>query len=231
MQRIRRWLRQEPDRKSPERAALYVHLRADLGIFSVKGTGAQGLLTEQQLLAEVSRIVGAGGLVLYSRDDPSRDPPEEVDRVFRSIVALHPRIQLMMEPHPDASSPPGGATTLMQAAHFGDVEVVTDLIRRGAAVDGRDIDGYSALMYAAQRGQVGTARALVEAGAPVDAFDEEGNTALMFAAQGGHELVIDLLLAAGADITPRGRGGLSALDFARQNGHRSLLLRLAPPGE
>jgi hypothetical protein len=32
VQRMRRWLRQEPDGATPVRATLYVHLRSDLGI-------------------------------------------------------------------------------------------------------------------------------------------------------------------------------------------------------
>jgi len=200
--------------------ALYVHLAEDGGIFAVWGdTGRQAWITEGTLDLELECLKERGGELLYSRGAPNRDPPEIVERTFRRIVETQPpSIRLLAEPHPDAGFR-GGATTLMAAARAGDIEVVRDLVRRGAELEARDADGYTALMYAANAGELANVDQLITGGADVNARDSSASTPLMFAAQGGHAEVVRRLLEAGADAAPPGDHGLTARGFAEQNGH------------
>jgi len=203
--------------------ALYVHLADDGGIFAVWGdTGREAWITEATLELELERLKARGGDLLYSRDAPDHEPPAIVERTFRRIAdAAPPSIRLLAEAHPSASFP-GGAATLMAAARAGDVEVLRDLVRRGAELEAQDEDGYTALMYAANAGEHEAADELVVAGADVDARDNGGSTPLMFAAQGGHAEIVQRLLDGGADPMPRGEHGLTARGFAEQNGHREV---------
>jgi hypothetical protein len=210
------------------RQAVYVHLRRDGGIFVVKGTGEELLATEPELLEIVRAVVANRAVVIYSRDDPRSDPPDEVTRLFREMLDLKPAFKLLDQPHPHAAVPRGG-TSLLQAAFQDRADVVEDLVRRGAPVDAKDPDGMTALMYASNKGSASAAAALLAIGADANATDNEGNTPLMFAAQGGHEAIVDALLAAGADVRPEGKRGFRAYDFAKQNGHTGLLLRLTTP--
>jgi hypothetical protein len=203
--------------------ALYVHLADDGGIFAVWGdTGREAWITEATLERELERLKARGGDLLYSRDAPDQEPPPIVERTFRRIAdAGPPSIRLLAEAHPSAGFP-GGATTLMAAARAGDVEVLRDLVRRGAELEAQDEDGYTTLMYAANAGEREAADELVAAGADVDARDNGGSTPLMFAAQGGHAGIVQRLLDGGADPMPRGDHGLTARGFAEQNGHREV---------
>jgi hypothetical protein len=209
-----------------QQVSLYVHLRADGGIFVVKGSGEEFLATEDQLLDLVRSVVDDKGVVIYSRDDPQHDPPAELTRVFKRMVDLRPTFQLLDKPHPHASLR-GGATTLMQAAFASNLSLIDDLVRRGGTLEARDVDGMTALMYASNRGNGPATSELIRLGAVVNARDAEGNTPLMFAAQGGHEAIVDQLLRAGADLHLQGKAGFTAFEFARQNGHAELLPRLA----
>jgi hypothetical protein len=193
--------------------ALYVHLADDGGIFAVWGdTGREAWITEATLELELERLKARGGDLLYSRDAPDHEPPAIVERTFRRIAdAAPPSIRLLAEAHPSASFP-GGATTLMAAARAGDVEVLRDLVRRGAELEAQDEDGYTALMYAANAGEHEAADELVVAGADVDARDNGGSTPLMFAAQGGH--------AENRAAAARRRGRSDAERRARPDGTR-----------
>lgn len=210
----------------PREDVLYVHLRDDGGIFTVRGTGEQGLVSSGQLLTEVARIAGVGGLLLYSRDHPDREPPDRVTRLFQLIVDRRPAIKLVSKPHQDAV-PRDGTSSLMVVAFLGDVDAVVDLLDRGAAVDDQDNVGQTALMYAANAGKSDVVGRLLVAGADPNRRDHEGNAPVMFAAQHGYAEIVGALLAAGADASLRGKAGLTALDLARQNGHTDLLDRLA----
>jgi ankyrin repeat protein len=210
----------------PRENVLYVHLRDDGGIFTVRGTGEQGLESSGRVLTEVARIAAAGGLILYSRDHPDREPPDRVTRLFQLIADRRPAIKLVSKPHPDAV-PKDGTSSLMVVAFLGDVEAVADLLDRGAAIEEQDSVGQTALMYGANAGKSEVVDRLLAAGADPNRRDREGNAPVMFAAQHGHADIVDALLRAGADPAVKGKAGLTALDLARQNGHTDLFDRLA----
>jgi ankyrin repeat domain-containing protein 50 len=81
--------------------------------------------------------------------------------------------------------------------------VVRLLVDRGADVNAKDNEGWTALYRAAVGGHEAVVRLLVDRGADVNAKDNEGWTALYWAAVGGHEAVVRLLVDRGADVNAK----------------------------
>ncbi|WP_338036054.1 ankyrin repeat domain-containing protein [Halorhodospira abdelmalekii] len=77
------------------------------------------------------------------------------------------------------------------------------LLDRGANVDARNVEGWTALMAAALHGESGTVEALLAHGAEVEARDGFGWEAMMFAACFNSPSVAETLLAHGADVDAR----------------------------
>jgi len=100
---------------------------------------------------------------------------------------------------------------LMNAADFGQVEVVRDLIEKGANVNWKKQAGETALMKAAHGGHADVVRILIEKGADVNADDMSGETALLAAALYGHTDVVRMLIEKGADVNAKDNTGGTAL--------------------
>ncbi|XP_020208274.1 ankyrin-1 [Cajanus cajan] len=103
---------------------------------------------------------------------------------------------------------------LCVAARKGEVRSIQKLLDKGAGMNGRDQNGWTALHRASFKGRVEAVRALVERGVDVDAKDEEGYTALHCAAESGHVDVTEFLVKKGARVEARTRKGVSALQIA-----------------
>ncbi len=71
-----------------------------------------------------------------------------------------------------------GMTILMQAAINGNLEIVKELIKKGANVNAQSNPGYTALMWAAHFGRYQIAKELIKAGADINAKTHAGQTAL-----------------------------------------------------
>ena len=97
-----------------------------------------------------------------------------------------------------------GATLLMHAAAFGNVEILKLLLDAGADVNARNDFDATALLWGARDPE--KARLLIEHGANVNARSKQGRTPLMLASlrPGGSETVA-LMLQKGADPGPRSR--------------------------
>jgi ankyrin repeat protein len=205
---------------------LYVHLAKDGGIFAVRGdTGAQAWIPRWLLEEELERIKGATGTVLLSWDEDNHI----VRDTFELIKAADLPMKESTEPHPDARLE-GDATSLMAAAYAGEDDVVADLLQRGAALEAKDVAGYTALMYACNGGKLRSVELLLDAGADVNARDKQNSTPIMFAAQHGHVEIVKVLIEHGADTSVRGDHGLTALGFARQNGQEETAAALEQAG-
>ena len=75
-----------------------------------------------------------------------------------------------------------GHTQLMDAAKTGQMDLMTDLLQRGADITASSDKGKTALHYAAANGQTAAVKLLVENNADVNSRDTEGHTPLMLAA-------------------------------------------------
>ncbi|XP_068610298.1 ankyrin-3-like [Brachionichthys hirsutus] len=112
-----------------------------------------------------------------------------------------------------------GFTPLHIAAHYGNINVATLLLNRGAAVDFKARNDITPLHVASKRGNSNTVRLLVERGAKIDARTKDGLTPLHCGARSGHEQVLGMLLERGAPILSKTKNGLSPLHMATQGDH------------
>ncbi|TSE21328.1 ankyrin repeat domain-containing protein [Tepidimonas aquatica] len=157
--------------------------------------------------------------------DPDLNPPlvlalqRDALAVARHLVTQH---DLNLE-----ATNPAGENALMIAALRGHLDIVQQLLARGAQVNR---PGWAPLHYAAS-GKTDQAlpitRLLLEHHAYIDAESPNGSTPLMMAALYGTSDVVDLLLAEGADVTLRNQQGLTALDFAQRSGRDHVVQRIA----
>ncbi|XP_036089298.1 ankyrin-2 isoform X13 [Rousettus aegyptiacus] len=125
-----------------------------------------------------------------------------------------------------------GFTPLHIAAHYGNVNVATLLLNRGAAVDFTARNGITPLHVASKRGNTNMVKLLLDRGGQIGAKTRDGLTPLHCAARSGHEQVVELVLERGAPLLARTKNGLSPLHMAAQGDHvecvKHLLQHKAP---
>ncbi|MFH0822938.1 MAG: ankyrin repeat domain-containing protein, partial [Pseudomonadota bacterium] len=106
-----------------------------------------------------------------------------------------------IQPHVSVAKPvtdPALNEQLLQAADMGRLDEVKRLLDRGAAIDPKDSEGWTALMWAAAEGHASVVQLLLERGADTHAKDHWKDTALDRARAKGHAEVVKLLEAGGA---------------------------------
>uniref|UniRef100_A0A9J8B0U7 Ankyrin 2 n=1 Tax=Cyprinus carpio carpio TaxID=630221 RepID=A0A9J8B0U7_CYPCA len=125
-----------------------------------------------------------------------------------------------------------GFTPLHIAAHYGNGNVATLLLNRGAAVDFTARNGITPLHVASKRGNTNMVHLLLDRGGQIDAKTRDGLTPLHCAARSGHDTAVELLLERGAPMLARTKNGLSPLHMAAQGDHvecvKHLLQHKAP---
>ncbi|XP_047467840.1 kinase D-interacting substrate of 220 kDa B isoform X3 [Mugil cephalus] len=116
-----------------------------------------------------------------------------------------------------------GQTPLMVAAEQGNLEIVQELIRRGANVNLDDIDCWTALISAAKEGHIEVTRELLDNNANLEHRDMGGWTALMWAAYKGRTDVAELLLEKGANPNITGQYSVYPIIWAAGRGHAEIV--------
>ena len=126
---------------------------------------------------------------------------------------------------------PDGATALLWAAHWDDVELVERLVRAGADVNAADDHGVTPLERAAENAGVVMVEMLLAAGADVNARQTSGLTPLMTAARTGGVGVVQALLRAGAEVNAAVTAtGSTALMWAVSEPHPDIVRLLLDAG-
>jgi ankyrin repeat protein len=130
---------------------------------------------------------------------------------------------------PAALAGPGGPMALMNAAAFGNFELVKLLLAKGVDVNAQSppekqkvkngpiaLGNFTALILATAGGNPEVVRTLLDAGAKIDAQDVRGMTPLMLAVATDHPKadVVRMLLAHHADTKIKSKAGETALDWA-----------------
>lgn len=116
-----------------------------------------------------------------------------------------------------------GQTPLMVAAEQGNLDIVQELIRRGANVNLDDIDSWTSLICAAKEGHIEVVQELLENGANLEHRDMGGWTALMWAAYKGRTEVARLLLDKGANPNITGQYSVYPIIWAAGRGHGEIV--------
>ena len=120
---------------------------------------------------------------------------------------------------------------LHSAAESDRSDVVLSLLKRGADLEEKDKNGWTALNTAAYFGNLEVLVTLLAAGANIEArTSNNGYTALHTAADKHHVPALDLLLRKGADITAVTGKGWTALNIAVYAGHRDVVMMLLDRG-
>ncbi|XP_066532468.1 kinase D-interacting substrate of 220 kDa B isoform X2 [Hoplias malabaricus] len=123
-----------------------------------------------------------------------------------------------------------GQTPLMLAAEQGSLEIVQELIRRGANVNLDDVDCWSALISAAKEGHVEVVKELLDNSAYIEHRDMGGWTALMWAAYKGRVEVTNVLLENGANPNTTGQYSVYPIIWAAGRGHSEIVKILLKHG-
>uniref|UniRef100_A0A3P8ZZT4 KAP NTPase domain-containing protein n=1 Tax=Esox lucius TaxID=8010 RepID=A0A3P8ZZT4_ESOLU len=117
-----------------------------------------------------------------------------------------------------------GQTPLMLASEQGSLEIVQELIRRGANVNLDDVDCWSALICAAKEGHVDVVKELLDNSAYIEHRDMGGWTALMWAAYKGRVEVTKVLLENGANPNTTGQQySVYPIIWAAGRGHAEIV--------
>ncbi|KAK3255713.1 hypothetical protein CYMTET_35117, partial [Cymbomonas tetramitiformis] len=107
------------------------------------------------------------------------------------------------------------------AAEFGLVEVMRELLEKGAEVDAEDAEGRTALTVALAFGQEAAARALLEAGAGVNAGTARAGRPLHQAVSKGMVEMVRVLVGKGAEVDAENGVGSTALAVALSRGEEA----------
>jgi ankyrin repeat protein len=109
-------------------------------------------------------------------------------------------------------------TPLSYAAERGHVDIVQQLLERGADVKSKSEARRTPLSYGAEKGHDVVVKLLLEQRADREAREVfYGHTPLCCAAWKGHTLVVHPLLENGADIEAKDNAGLTLLSYASSN--------------
>lgn len=133
------------------------------------------------------------------------------------LTMLDPLITSFKSLKPLTARPPKTEEFLSAAAE-GDINLVREMLGKGAAVNAKSPDGWTALMISASQGYPDMVKLLLDSGANVNEKNDKGQTPLIFAAHWGHQKIVSLLVERGADVNAQMKDGWTALIDAIQMG-------------
>ncbi len=125
-------------------------------------------------------------------------------------------------------------TPAIAAARNGNIEVLKELVSRGARLDRWDNDGRTALMHAVEQKHAAAVRLLISAGADIDEVSNTYATPLIIAVQNSDLQLVKILLQAGAKVNTGSQNGKRALGLAKANRNDEIaaeLLKADPNAE
>ncbi|KAM8914161.1 kinase D-interacting substrate of 220 kDa B isoform 3-T3 [Spinachia spinachia] len=123
-----------------------------------------------------------------------------------------------------------GQTPLMVAAEQGNLEIVQELIQRGANINFDDVDCWTSLISAAKEGHTEVVKELLENNANLEHRDMGGWTAVMWGAYKGCTDVVQLLLEKGANPNITGQYSVYPIIWAAGRGHAEIVHLLLQHG-
>jgi len=105
-------------------------------------------------------------------------------------------------------------TQLQLAASRGEIELIKEILNKGADINEKNKHGKTALMLAAGNGRVEATQLLLKRNAAIDTQEIDGMTALMMAASDGKTETVKLLVDSGANVNITNNYGATAMTNA-----------------
>lgn len=138
------------------------------------------------------------------------------------------KARVLLQEHIDANAHEAdGATALMWAAHWDDLDTATLLIRAGANANAANDHGVTSLSLACTNANAAMVKKLLDAGAHPNVADLTGETPLMTCSRSGSAKAVNALLAQGADASAKENArGQTALMWAAAGGHSAVVAAL-----
>ena len=181
--------------------------------------------------AYLSCVVGAAILsahALVTADDEGLPITFEwSDTIYEAVFENDlPRLKSLLDQQPNLVfatkkiTKLGGATLLHNAARFGHLEIVRELMRRGADINAKSVGfnelGGTPLHHAASSGHAKMVQFLLKAGASIEEPLPDGRTALQLASLNNHLETAQTLVDEGASLDIFSAAGLGETDFLGQ---------------
>ena len=118
-----------------------------------------------------------------------------------------------------------GNSALMSACQWGNIEIASMLIKKGAAVNipRKNKGDRTALMEATRGKYKQIVSLLLDNGANVNAKDAHGQTALIWASCEGYIDIVSILLDNGADVNTKDNNNQTPLIMASKQGHTKVV--------
>jgi hypothetical protein len=153
----------------------------------------------------------------------SLDSAEMTLKFLENDLYMSASAQVTMNPELDLDSSPlrhSQTTGLHLAAHFGLVEVMAELMLKGANSNAYDSHQRTPLSLAAAGGNSeAVSVVLADGNTEINSKDVYSRTPLSHAVENGHEIIVKQLLRKGADLDTKDRYDHTASAWAAANGH------------
>jgi len=111
-----------------------------------------------------------------------------------------------------------GMSAINWASTLFDTEKIGLLIKYGANVNSKDMDGVTALMKSSYLGNLAIVELLLNEGAIVNDLDDTGQSALMSASKAGCINIVKSLISYNAEVNLKDKNGLTALHWSTTEG-------------
>ena len=144
----------------------------------------------------------------YNKVKVFSDAPSDPSKKAKDQIVDRERLEAWLAEGADVNQ------EFANAVLAGDVERMTFLVEKGAEINRRDKQGYTALHSAARRKDADVMKALIGLGADVTSRDQDGYTALDHAVLRNFGPGITELATAGADLDVRNEEGFTPLAIA-----------------
>jgi ankyrin repeat protein len=119
---------------------------------------------------------------------------------------------------------------LFDAAINGNIDVVRDMLAKGADINSEDSNKDTALIFASYNGHTQIVDLLIKAGANLNLQNSYKSTALILAASYGYIEIVELLIKAGADLNIQNNNKNTALTLASFKGYTEIVDLLIKAG-
>ncbi|XP_017322128.3 uveal autoantigen with coiled-coil domains and ankyrin repeats [Ictalurus punctatus] len=119
---------------------------------------------------------------------------------------------------------------LLKAVENGDVDKVSNTLRKGAVATKLDADGRSSLHLAASNGLINSLNVFLAHGVNLRTADAAGKTALHLSSRGGHSACVQRLLQCKSPVDSTDLQGRTALHEAAYAGHTTIIKMLCSSG-